>query len=93
MKIALIQTNPVIGDFALNSSAILRWAEKARNAGCRLAVFPEMTLCGYPPQDLLERSDFIDAHEQHLQSLIPQINGIAIIIGTIEPRSGSGKPL
>ena len=93
MKIALIQTNPVIGDFSLNSSAILRWAEKAKNAGCRLAVFPELTLCGYPPQDLLERSDFIDAHEQHLQSLIPQIDGIAIIIGTIEPRSGSGKQL
>ena len=93
MKIALIQTNPVIGDFARNSSAILQWTKKAKNAGCRLAIFPELTLCGYPPQDLLERSDFIEAHEQHLQSLLPQINGIGIVLGAIEPRSGSGKPL
>lgn len=93
MKIALVQTNPVIGDFANNSAAVLRWAGEARDAGCRLAVFPELTLCGYPPQDLLERADFVAAHERHLRTLIEKIAGIGIIIGAIEPRNGIGKPL
>lgn len=93
MKIALIQTNPVIGDFARNSAAVFRWTEKAGKAGCRLAVFPELTLCGYPPQDLLERPDFLAAHERHLHSLIEKITDIGIIIGTMEQRSGNGKPL
>ena len=93
MKIALVQTNPVISDFARNSAVILKRTEEAKNAGCRLAVFPELTLCGYPPQDLLERSDFIAAHDHHLHSLIKKIDGIAIVLGTIEARSGFGKPL
>ncbi|HER62560.1 MAG TPA: NAD+ synthase [Desulfobacteraceae bacterium] len=93
MKIALVQTNPVIGDFARNSATVLRWTAEAVKAGCRLAVFPELTLCGYPPQDLLERSDFINAHDRHLSTLTGKITDIGIIIGAIEKRSGSGKPL
>lgn len=93
MKIALVQTNPVIGDFPGNSSKILEWTGKARDAGCRLAVFPELSLCGYPPQDLLERADFIRAHENHLRKLTGQISSIAVIIGAVEPRTGRGKPL
>lgn len=93
MRIALVQTNPVIGDFAHNSAAILRWSEKAKKSGCRLAVFPELALCGYPPQDLLERSDFIAAHDRQLQLLMAQIKNIALVIGAIEPRSSFGKSL
>ena len=91
MRIALIQTNPVIGDFARNSSTVLYWMRKAKNAGCRLAIFPELTLSGYPPQDLLERADFIAAHDRQLQILMAQTRDIAIIIGAIEPRSSVGK--
>jgi NAD+ synthase (glutamine-hydrolysing) len=93
MKIALIQTNPVIGDFPANSAKILHWTGQARKKGCRLAIFPELSLCGYPPQDLLERGDFIAAHENALHALLPQLSGIGVILGVIEPRSGSGKPL
>jgi len=93
MKIALIQTNPVIGDFARNSSMILDWVEKAGNHGCSLAVFPELSLCGYPPQDLLERSDFLHAHDRSLEKLIQQIDGIGVILGVMEQREGTGKPL
>ena len=93
MKIALIQTNPVIGDFARNSSMILDWISKARKKGCGLAIFPELSLSGYPPQDLLERPDFLQAHDRYLQQLIGQINGIGVILGVIEQRTGPGKPL
>jgi NAD+ synthase (glutamine-hydrolysing) len=69
MKIALVQVNPVIGDFRYNSTQIISWTEKARRKGCDLAVFPELALCGYPPQDLLERPAFIAEHDKALQSL------------------------
>jgi len=93
MKIALVQLNPVIGDFDGNSAKILTWSQKAREKGCRLAIFPELSLCGYPPQDLLERPDFIAAHAEALHKLLPQLTGIAVILGVIEQRSGAGKPL
>lgn len=93
MKIALIQTNPVIGDFARNSAMILDRINKAREKGCTLAIFPELSLSGYPPQDLLERTDFLGAHDRWLQQLISQISGIGTILGVIEQRTGPGKPL
>lgn len=93
MKIALVQTNPVIGAFESNLGKILGWIGKAKQAGCDLVVFPELSLCGYPPQDLLERSCFLDAHDRALVDLIKQLDGITCIIGVLERRSGPGKPL
>jgi NAD+ synthetase len=94
MKIALVQINPVIGDFAYNRTQIISWAEKARSRGCDLVVFPELSLCGYPPQDLLERPAFIAQHDKALQRLVSEVSGIAIICGHLEKHTDStGKPL
>ena len=93
MKIALVQTNPVIGDFAGNCARLLAWVGKAREQGCRLAVFPELSLCGYPPQDLLERPEFLVAHDRALRDLLAGTRGIGVVLGVLEQRSGSGKPL
>ena len=60
MKIALAQFNPTIGDFAGNSARILALGAQAKDRGAQLAVFSELCLCGYPPQDLLERPAFIE---------------------------------
>jgi len=94
MKIALVQINPVIGDFAFNSDKILSWAFKARERGCDLAIFPELALCGYPPQDLLERPQFIVDHDLALRDLVKRIAGIGVICGHLEKHTGEiGKPL
>jgi NAD+ synthetase len=94
MKIALVQINPVIGDFAYNRAQIISWVEKARSKGCDLAVFPELVLCGYPPQDLLERPAFIAQHDKTLKTLITSVSGIAVICGHLEKHTDStGKPL
>ena len=55
MKIALIQINPVIGDFTANCKKVSSFVSQAKEKGCDLAIFPELAICGYPPQDLLER--------------------------------------
>ena len=69
MKIALAQFNPTIGDFAGNSARILALSETAKKRGADLAVFSELCLCGYPPQDLLERPGFIDRNQKELKGL------------------------
>ena len=93
LKIALIQTNPIIGAFARNLCQINDWIHKAKQAGCDLVVFPELTLSGYPPQDLLERPSFLEAHDHALADLIRGLNGITCIVGVLERRQGPGKPL
>ncbi len=93
MKISLVQINPVIGAFDQNLDTVLSWIEKAKDAHCDLVVFPELTLCGYPPQDLLERSSFLLAHDRALEQLIKEVSGIVCVVGVLERRTGPGKPL
>jgi NAD+ synthase (glutamine-hydrolysing) len=94
MKISICQINPVIGDFSHNSSLIIESAEKAAKSGCKLAVFPEMALMGYPPRDLLEKPAFISANLRHLRDLSSAVNGIYILCGYVERNADSiGKPL
>ncbi len=93
MKIALVQTNPVIGDFRRNTGAVLSWAEKARAACCDAVIFPELTLCGCPPQDLLDRSSFRKAHEEALNVVVRELPDITCIIGVLESRSGGAGKL
>ncbi|GAA3767867.1 NAD+ synthase [Terriglobus aquaticus] len=64
MKIALAQLNPTVGDFAGNVRDMLRAAEAAAQQGARLVLFPELAVCGYPPKDLIESSDFLHAAQR-----------------------------
>jgi NAD+ synthase (glutamine-hydrolysing) len=94
MKISICQINPIIGDFCYNSSLIIEAAEKARISGCRLAVFPEMALMGYPPRDLLEKPAFISANLRHLRELSSGAKGIYILCGYVDRNPEVvGKPL
>ena len=94
MKIALCQINPVIGDFDHNSSLILEAAERAGVEGADLAVFPELSLLGYPPKDLLERPAFIRENLKRLHDLAARTRGIAVLCGFVDTNpSPAGKPL
>ena len=64
MKIALAQFNPTVGDFDGNSTRILELAREARRRGAEIAVFSELCLCGYPPQDLIERPAFVERNQE-----------------------------
>jgi NAD+ synthase (glutamine-hydrolysing) len=69
MKIALAQFNPTVGDFTGNSARIIELSKKAKERGADLAVFSELCLCGYPPNDLLERPAFIERNQKELKAL------------------------
>jgi NAD+ synthetase len=88
MKIALAQINPTVGDFAGNSAKILAFAELARRRGADLAVFSELSLCGYLPLDLIERPQFMAQNEKELDCLAKKLP-IAAIVGYAGRVSGS----
>ena len=79
MKIALAQFNPTIGDFEGNSKRILEMAREAKSHGAELAVFSELCLCGYPPQDLVERPVFVEHNQKALAKLAKAIAMPAVV--------------
>src|ERR1700687_1657349 len=93
MKIALAQFNPTVGDFAGNSARILSLAAQAKQRGADLAVFSELCLCGYLPQDLLERPAFIDRNHQELKELAARIPLPAIVGYAGRVQNGTGKSI
>jgi NAD+ synthase (glutamine-hydrolysing) len=96
MKIALAQTNTTVGDLPGNAQRILSFARRAAESGADVAVFPELTLTGYPPRDLLEKQNFLDQTEQHLAALAAETKNLnlAIICGTVtRTGSSSGNPI
>lgn len=98
MKIAIAQLNPVIGDLAGNAQRILDAAQATAAAGARLMLTPELSLCGYPPRDLLLRPDFIAAMRTHLDRVAAHMPPtLAVLVGFAEPNPEAsdrgGKPL
>jgi NAD+ synthase/NAD+ synthase (glutamine-hydrolysing) len=96
MKVALAQTNSTVGDLCGNTRRMLAYARRAAEAGANVVVFPELSLTGYPPRDLLEKESFLDRTEQHLERLAVDSAplNVAIICGTVT-RTGSpaGHPI
>ncbi len=86
MKIALIQLNPTVGDFVANVKRIVSSAEEAGRRGADLAIFPELAIPGYPPQDLLEDDNFLSMAEEALKRVADataQPGMPAILCGTV----------
>ncbi|MEH1773767.1 NAD+ synthase [Nostoc sp.] len=86
MKIAIAQINPTIGDLLLNAQKILEAAQRAASSGARLLLTPELSLCGYPPRDLLLNPSFVEAMGITLQDLAQDLPpNLAVLVGTVEP--------
>ncbi|MDX2100062.1 MAG: nitrilase-related carbon-nitrogen hydrolase, partial [Leptolyngbyaceae cyanobacterium bins.59] len=90
MKIAIAQLNPTIGDLAGNAQHILRAARQAADQGVRLLLTPELSLCGYPPRDLLMNPRFVGNMATTLHQLAADLpSGVAVLVGTVEPNTRS----
>lgn len=98
MRIGLAQINSTLGDFAGNRQKIVEFSRRAREQRCDLVIFPEMSLMGYLPNDLLERASVVDEQLREFAKLRNEIPaGIGVIIGLItrnEARTAKkkGKP-
>lgn len=97
MKIAIAQLNPTIGDLTGNAQQILEAAQQAATQKVRLLLTPELSLCGYPPRDLLLNPSFVDSMATTLQQLAKDLPPqLAVLVGTVEPNPqayAGGKPL
>lgn len=94
MKIAICQINPIIGDFEYNISLIKDATQEAKRSGCTLAIFPEMSLLGYPARDLLEKPSFVEENLVQLDRLSSEVTGISVICGYVGKNlSKTGKRL
>ena len=85
MKIAIAQLNPTIGDLPKNAQNILDAARRAAAQGARLLLTPELSLCGYPPRDLLLNPSFVQSMDVALRLLARDLPpGLAVLVGTVE---------
>ncbi len=81
MKVTLVQLNYTIGDFEKNTEKILSAINKAKKQQSDLVVFSELSICGYPPLDLLEYKYFIERCQNHVNRVVSHCGGIAVIMG------------
>ncbi|MBZ5511189.1 MAG: NAD+ synthase [Acidobacteriia bacterium] len=92
MKIALGQINTTIGDFSGNGGKIIEFSRRAQAAGAGLAMFPELSICGYPPRDLVENPSFVKRNQEMLERIAEETRGMAVICGLVTPaHAASGK--
>jgi NAD+ synthase (glutamine-hydrolysing) len=82
MKITLAQLNYHIGNFSGNKELILGAVEKAKAEGSDLIIFSELSIPGYPPLDLLDRSDFIEKCTLTVKEIAKSCQGITAIVGS-----------
>ncbi|MGB9364012.1 MAG: nitrilase-related carbon-nitrogen hydrolase, partial [Candidatus Sulfotelmatobacter sp.] len=79
MKIALGQINPTVGDFSGNAAKIVEFSRRARAGGASLILFPELSVCGYPPRDLVERSSFVARNRETAEKIAKETRGVGVI--------------
>jgi len=87
-RIALAQIDTCVGDVDANAAAVLRWARRAADEGADLVVFPEMTITGYPIEDLALRASFRRGAEAALQRAATELEaaglgGLAVLVGSV----------
>jgi NAD+ synthetase len=89
MKIAIAQMNATVGDLSGNIARIEDFARRARGQGANLVVTPELAVCGYPPEDLLLRADFLEACQHAMDDLAQRMRDVTLVVG--HPRVADGK--
>ena len=83
-RLALAQLNPTVGDIDGNTARIIEYVERAREARADLVAFPELAITGYPPEDLLFKTSFLQANVEAMQRVVAAAKGLAVVVGYVE---------
>ena len=86
IRLALAQINSIVGDLKGNFQKTIDYINSAVNIGAEIIAFPELSLTGYPPEDLLLKPEFIEDNLKYLNKLIPYSKKITIIAGFVDKR-------
>jgi NAD+ synthase (glutamine-hydrolysing) len=92
MKIGFAQINPIVGDLSGNFEKIAGAYQRLAAAGAELIITPELAITGYPPQDLLFKSQFVPQNLEVLEKLQTRIRGAGLLVGFVDRNQGRGKP-
>ena len=92
MKIGFAQINPTVGDITGNASIVLEQYRSRIGQSADLVLTPELALTGYPPQDLLFQSGFVEANLSALAELARCIGATPLIVGYVDFFNGTGRP-
>lgn len=84
LRVAVCQINTVMGDIEGNVAKILAYLEQAETAGADVAIFPEMAICGYPPEDLVLKPRFVADCVAAVERVAAATKGCAALVGTVE---------
>ena len=84
MRLALAQMNATVGDFQGNQEKILSAIHSAQAVGADIVVFPELAVCGYPPEDLLHKRHFIQRNIQVVKQVVKKVNDIVAVVGFVD---------
>ncbi len=85
LRIAACQLNTVVGDLDGNADRIIAALDRAAEARCDLAVFPELAITGYPPEDLVLKPGFVVANQQALEKVAARTARTAAVVGFVDP--------
>ncbi|MEK7274216.1 MAG: NAD+ synthase, partial [Candidatus Desantisbacteria bacterium] len=84
LRIGMAQINPIVGDLNGNGQKIIHYISKARDMGVDILSFPELAICGYPPEDLVFKPHFVEDNIKTLKEIIKYTADITVIIGFID---------
>jgi NAD+ synthase (glutamine-hydrolysing) len=87
LRIGMAQINTTVGDFKGNTKKILETIDKARSLGVDLLTFPELAICGYPPEDLLFKPQFIDKNLKSLDQVVNYSTGLTTVVGFVDAKN------
>ena len=83
-RLALAQINATVGDIPGNTAKILEYIERAREAQADLVAFPELAITGYPPEDLLFKTSFLQANVEAMEQVVAASQGMAVVVGYVQ---------
>ena len=83
-RLALAQINSTVGDIPGNTAKIIEYVERAREAQADMVAFPELAITGYPPEDLLFKTSFLQANVEAMRKVVAAAKGIAVVVGYVE---------
>src|SRR5579884_1430993 len=84
LRIALAQMNPTVGDLEGNADRIIEWSKRAADLGADVVAFPELTITGYPPEDLVLKPNFVAATRKQLERVAREVGDTTAIVGFVD---------